>query len=333
MTFIVGASAHGSPGVSTALQLLGAQWPNSQTVPVVVEADASGGVLAARYGISLTPGMVTLAESLRKGEQPALLDHAQRLPSGVACVPISPSATASSAQLRSALGFLGPYLQSVDHTVMLDAGTVLPDSRLVSSMAAADLLLWFVRPNREELLVLRHRLSECSQPDDVAIVLVGDSPYKAAQVEHALDVPVIGVVPVDNRGAAAVNAGGDDRFLRRSPLTRACAKLAEQLQHHVWMRAVSDADEGWTSEPQTEPEDPKPESEELSKKTRGTRRSHRAKSARGKSDTSSVPGLPVTTSEPGPDAGSRTAAEPAMIDLSTLPPPPTEVGRLPSAPG
>lgn len=238
MTVVVGASAHGSPGVSTALQLLAAQWPNSSTVPVVIEADASGGVLAARYGISLTPGMVTLAESLRKGEQPALLDHAQRLPSGVACVALSPSATASSAQLKSTVGFLGPYLQSVDHPVLVDAGTMLPDSRFAASAVSADLLLWFVRPTREELLVLRHRLAESPQPDEVGIVLIGDAPYGAVQVHEALEVPVLGVLPVDVRGAAAVNIGGDDRFLRRSPLTRACAKLAEQLQHHVWMATV-----------------------------------------------------------------------------------------------
>ena len=37
MTFLVGASAHGSPGVSTALQLVAAQWPARDLVPVVVE--------------------------------------------------------------------------------------------------------------------------------------------------------------------------------------------------------------------------------------------------------------------------------------------------------
>ena len=76
MTFIIGASAHGSPGVSTALQVMAAQWPNPDAVPVVVEADAGGGVVAARFDITITPGMVTLAESLRKFESPPLLDGA-----------------------------------------------------------------------------------------------------------------------------------------------------------------------------------------------------------------------------------------------------------------
>lgn len=229
MTLIVGASAHGSPGVSTALQLIAASWPSDRAVPVVVEGDASGGVLAARYELSLTPGFVTLAESLRKFESPALLDNAQRLPSGVACVPISPSATAASAQLRSAGPTLGGYLSTSGHPVLLDAGTVLPDSKISPAMISADIALWFVRPSREELLVLRHRLAECSQPEQVAVCLLGDKPYNAEQVADGLEVEVLHTLPNDRRGAMAVNLGGDDRFLRRSALARSCAELAATL--------------------------------------------------------------------------------------------------------
>ena len=233
MTLVVGASAHGSPGVSTALQLVAVSLGQGSDVPVVVEADAAGGVLAARYELGLTPGFVTLAESLRKAETPPLLDHAQRLPSGVACVPLSPSATAAGAQLRSAGPYLGAYLRDSGQPVLLDAGTVVPDGKVVPAMTAADLLLWFVRPTREELLVLRHRLAECPQPDRVAIVLVGDTPYNADQVSEALDVDVLHTLPIDPRGAAAVNLGGDDRYLRRSQLARSCAQLASLVTARV----------------------------------------------------------------------------------------------------
>lgn len=233
MSFVVGASAHGSPGVSTALQLVASLWPERPSVPVVVEADSTGGVLAARYELSLNPGFVTLAESLRKFESPALLDHAQRLPSGVACVTLSPSATAASAQLRSAGPYLGPYLANADHPVLLDAGLLLPDGKVIAGANAADLLLWFVRPTREELLVLRHRLAECPQPDDSAVVLVGDTPYGADQVSEALGVEVLHALPVDRRAAAAVNLGGDDRFLRRSQLARSCSHLAKLINARI----------------------------------------------------------------------------------------------------
>lgn len=235
MTLIVGASAHGSPGVSTALQLVASSWPqhDSPLVPVVVEADSTGGVLAARYEISLSPGFVTLAESLRKFEAPPLLDHAQRLPSGVACVALSPSASAARAQLRSAGPHLGSYLAESHHPALVDAGTIVPDGRIVPAVSAADLMLWFVRPTREELLVLRHRLAECPQPDEVAIVLVGSTPYNADEVADALEMPVLHTLPVDRRGADAANLGGDDRYLRRCQLTRSCARLASLVSERV----------------------------------------------------------------------------------------------------
>lgn len=229
MSLVVGAAAHGSPGVSTALQMVAALWNESSAVPVVVEADATGGVLAARFELSLTPGFVTLAESLRKSEAPALIDHAQRLPSGIACVTISPSSTAASAQLRSAGPYLGPYLRESGHPVLLDAGTVTPDGKAIATITMADLLIWFVRPTREELLVLRHRLAECPQPDNVCVVLVGDTPYNAEQVTEAMEVEVLHTLPVDRRAATAANHGGDDRFLRRSQLARSCRQLVERI--------------------------------------------------------------------------------------------------------
>ena len=256
MTFIIGASAHGSPGVSTALQVMAAQWPNPDVVPVVVEADAAGGVLAARFEITVTPGMVTLAESLRKFESPPLLDHAQRLPSGVACVPLSPSVSAAAAQLRSAGGFLGPYLRASGHPVLLDAGRMLPDSKLSGAISSADLMLWFVRPTREELLVLKHRLAETPQPDNVGVVLVGDVPYNADQVSEALGVEVRHVLPIDARAATGVNIGGDDRYLRRSPFARSCAQLTDQIQHELWVDSVKEPDYSHLPPP---PEPPAPD--------------------------------------------------------------------------
>lgn len=234
MSVVVGASAHGSPGVTTALQLIAALWPQPEAVPVLVEADATGGVLAARFELSFSPGMVSLAESLRKLESPPLLDHAQRLPSGVACVPLSASATAASAQLRSAGGFLGTYLRDCPHPVLVDAGTLVPDSRIGPVVVAADLMVWFVRPTRDELFVLRHRLAECPQPDNAAVVLVGDTPYGPAEVESALGIEVVHVLPVDARAATALNLGGDDRYLRRSALARSCRRLAELLRNGTW---------------------------------------------------------------------------------------------------
>ena len=41
------------------------------------------------------------------------------------------------------------------------------------------------------------------------------------------------VIPIDGRGAAAVNLGGDDRYLRRSGIVRSCARLAEVINRRT----------------------------------------------------------------------------------------------------
>ncbi|MEM7093970.1 MAG: hypothetical protein AAF567_13275 [Actinomycetota bacterium] len=259
---VVGASAHGSPGVSTALQLVAAQWPDDGRTPIVVEADLAGGVLAARFEISLTPGMVTLAEALRQGEHPDLLMHAQRLPSGVACVPSSPSATAAATQLRSAGAGFGRFLRSSGHPVLVDTGTMLPDHRVDAVTSTADLVLWFVRPIREELLVLRTRIEEMAQFSDAAIVLIGESPHDARQVESALKMPVLQVLPDDDRAARAANRGGDDRYLRRSPLARSSAQLADRLHDRASRRVVEQITSDQptsSSEPERAPSESRPE--------------------------------------------------------------------------
>ena len=237
MSVVVGCSAHGSPGVSTVLQVLASLW-NTDALPVVVEADASGGVLAARYELSLTPGFVTLAESLRKFETPALIDHAQRLPSGAACVPLSPSATAASAQLRSAGPSLGPYLAQSGHPVLVDAGTLLPDGKGVAAVTAADLLLWFVRPTREELLVLRHRLAECPQPETSRSCWSATPPTtltrsaKPSRPKCSTPCPSIVVAPRQSTSAAttASYAGANSRV--PAPISsRSCSNASGQRLH------------------------------------------------------------------------------------------------------
>ena len=199
-------------------------------MPVVVEGDASGGVLAARYEVSLMPGFVTLVESLRKSEQPPLLDHAQRLPSGVACVALSPSATAAGRNFVRQVHNLGPYLSQVGHPVLFDVGMVVPDAPAPSrrcrrltyccgSCGPPEKSCWCYA------IVWPSVRSQKTSP----LVLVGDTPYNESQVADGLGVEVLHTLPIDSRGAAAVNLGGDDRYLRRSVLARSCAELATRI--------------------------------------------------------------------------------------------------------
>ena len=63
---VVLGSVRGSPGVTSWSLLLATAWPvESGTERVVLEADAAGGVLGARYGWGVEPGLASLAAALR----------------------------------------------------------------------------------------------------------------------------------------------------------------------------------------------------------------------------------------------------------------------------
>lgn len=240
MTLIVGACAHGSPGTTSALLLLGSVWPGK--APVLVEGDLAGGVVCGRFEVSSGLGLVTLAEVLRKGDHTLLFDHAQRLPSGLAVLACPPSASAAEAAVRNAGVNLGQYLAGINELVLFDAGTLLPASSLTSVVSSADLLIWFVRPTREELLILQYRLAELASPQDCVVVLVGTSPYRGDEVAAALGIEVLHTLPVDRRGAAALNLGGDDSHLRRSALVRSASVLAVKIARRLSLISSVDDD-------------------------------------------------------------------------------------------
>ena len=59
-------SVKGSPGATTFGLALAAQWPDSGP-RILAELDPSGGDLAARFALSLSPGLVSLAAAVRAG--------------------------------------------------------------------------------------------------------------------------------------------------------------------------------------------------------------------------------------------------------------------------
>jgi hypothetical protein len=62
-------SVRGSPGVTSWALLLAAAWPAEFDVErAVLEADVSGGVIGARYGLGVEPGAVSLTAALRRTE-------------------------------------------------------------------------------------------------------------------------------------------------------------------------------------------------------------------------------------------------------------------------
>jgi hypothetical protein len=233
-------SVKGAPGVTTLALGLAARWPQPGTV--VVEADPAGGDLSARFGISHDPGLAAMALAARHtGRVPEPAAWSQRLPCGVEVVLAAPGA-AASASLAALATRGGDLLRALagDRTVVVDAGRWQPDSPATPLVAASDLVLLVARPRLDGVRQCQARAGAlAAHCRDSRLVLVGEpKPWPASEIAAVVGVPLVGVVPVDRRGAGVLGGelvpdrGWDRdgwRSWTRLPLLRACHSLARHL--------------------------------------------------------------------------------------------------------
>lgn len=225
-------SIRGAPGATT-LALALASVSNASD-RLVVEADPSGGVLAARFALGLEPGLVSLASVRRDLEHSEVLAHTQLLDGGVRvlCGPAYPD----HARCALTLGAdrLAPRLQRLPGEVFVDLGRVDGIDSTSPFIAAATRVLLVVRPDLETLQGLAHRVAALAAPSGplVDVVVVGQRPYRCVDVAALLGSSVVvHELPFDGRTADALNArrAMSPLTLRRAPLIRGVARLLESL--------------------------------------------------------------------------------------------------------
>ena len=230
MTVIALASARGAPGVSTTAAAVAAVWPARRRV-VLVEADAAGGVLAARYGLSAERGLVSLGTALRRGaDAAAIWEHTQVLPGGVQAVLAAPAGEQVRATLQLCGARLPEVLGGTDADVVIDVGRLGVSPATAQLAGAADALVILARPRVEELAAVAACAAQLrSGRAEVWLAPVGDRPYPPAEVAAAVGLPVAGVVADDRRGAEALATGAAARAVRRSRLIRSARELVGWL--------------------------------------------------------------------------------------------------------
>jgi hypothetical protein len=115
--------------------------------------------------------------------------------------------------------------------VIIDCGRIPTGLPTVDTIGEAGVVMVLTRPTLDQLRPAAHRLGTLNASGvETGLLLVGDEPYGPAEVTAALKVNVAGVVAWDPRTAAVLTGShGAVRDLRRSPLIRSVATLAEQL--------------------------------------------------------------------------------------------------------
>jgi len=222
-------SAHGSPGVTTTLLAVAGVWPEDRRV-LLVEADPSGGMLAARLGLSDTPGVVSLAAAARRGVDWELVSrHAQQIPGGVPVLVAPPSPEHTRAALGDLAGPLAAWCAGEgDVDVLVDCGRLSPDPPTLPLIRSADRMLVLVRPTVDQLRPAAVRVKALTD-SHAGLLLVGDTPYGPGEVEEAFGIAVVGAIAWDPQTAETLAGGGRGNDVRRTVLVRSAASLTDLL--------------------------------------------------------------------------------------------------------
>jgi hypothetical protein len=217
-----------SPGLTTAVHAIAAAWPAHRRA-IVAEVDPAGGSLAARFDLAPEPGLTDLAAAGRRGlSHDTVLRHCRRLPSGVIALvaPVSPDRVTSALAVLGSV--LGDALDSIPGTdVLADCGRVDRRSPALELVHRAPYAVLVVTPSLEGVAHAEARIDALSIPSGrLAVVTVGERPYRPDEVGSALQLPVLGALAWDPAGAAQLNGGTASR---RNELRRSAAVIAREL--------------------------------------------------------------------------------------------------------
>ncbi len=219
-------------GLSTAVLAVASWWPPERP-SLVAEFDPAGGDLAPRYGLSVDPGLLSLAATARRGlSEHTVSEHAQVLPGGVRAVLGPPSADQAHTALRALAGPFASAMARSDLDVLADCGRLGPASPAAEMVEGASLTVLVARSSAEELAHLHSRVALLRPTRArLGVVLVGQQPYGPGEVADAMGVEVIGVLPDDRTGAALMAGHTHGAWgARRSALMRAAREVSEVIR-------------------------------------------------------------------------------------------------------
>ncbi|MGW8439151.1 hypothetical protein ACWGKS_28745 [Nocardiopsis sp. NPDC055879] len=230
MTVVAVCSLSGAPGVTSLATAMAAAWPSGVlTVPVLVEADASGGDVAAWHGMNVGSGpkglvslaaasrspvpadtsmTVTLNESSGESGPHPLLRHAMELPGGLRVVAAPPDPLEAGHAVDALAR--NPRLLKSGRATVVDVGRAVPGSAGATLLRHADTVVVLSQAGQveqaERLRVCAPALASLRQDGvRVGLAITGACPHTGGEVSQvAGGLPVWARIPHDPTGAGLV---------------------------------------------------------------------------------------------------------------------------------
>jgi MinD-like ATPase involved in chromosome partitioning or flagellar assembly len=213
-------SAKGSPGVTTAALALAAANANT----TLVEFDPSGGSIECWTSVPGEPGLLRVANGLRRmTAAEALASAVRHAPAGVGVVHAPTAGTLAEPTIAAIGDRLTAAMSDTQGTVLLDCGRWCRSQPTAHRIVGSDIVLIVCQPNVNGVEAARSivepiKLLTNQRP---SLLLVGDRPYGAADVEAAVGAPVLCVLPWDPGAVNALLTDGLTRAWLRSRIGRA----------------------------------------------------------------------------------------------------------------
>lgn len=225
---------------TTAAVALASAWPVSDDV-VLVEADPSGGDLAAWFDLPVTPSLSTVVTRVLDGAWPEVERFTRLADSGLRLIPAPARAGEAGQAVGEAARSLVPTLATLRSPVaIVDTGRLasVPGSHPFVGSATVTVVVHRQSPQSSRAAAVRlqrlaeHVASFATTPTALVVAVVGSAPFGVGEIESFLaDTNGVGSIvglPVDDLAAAVFGGrtGVSERRLSRLPLMRAARDLA-----------------------------------------------------------------------------------------------------------
>jgi MinD-like ATPase involved in chromosome partitioning or flagellar assembly len=227
---------------TTTTVALAAAWPTTDDV-VVVEADPSGGDLAAWFDMPVAPSLSTVVTSVLDGAWPEVERHSRIADNGLRVIPAPARSGEAALAIGQSARSLVPILATMRSPIVIaDTGRTDPAPLEHPFLAAAAVTVVVHRQATQSARAAAVRLQrlvdrlESFASTSVVVALVGTDPYGVDEVRRfvrdaAGDTAVV-ALPVDDLAAAVLGGrtGVSERRLARLPLMRGGRGLATEVE-------------------------------------------------------------------------------------------------------
>ncbi|MFI1584770.1 hypothetical protein [Embleya sp. NPDC020630] len=247
---VVVASLKGAPGATTTALALATRWPTVASDPasgevpagvrLLLEADPSGGDVAAWRGLSHSPGLLDLAGAVRHGSDPGdlIARWAQSLAESGASLVAAPASAAQAragSELLARASFAAVRASNeaaVSGVLVVDVGRLGP---VESSWASvADALVLVTRGGVDALAHVAAGIEDLKAAASwMCLAVVGPCPYPMAEIARTLGLDRVQHLPWDPDAVDAIRCGRSPRRRGRRSLGAALEELIREVRRHI----------------------------------------------------------------------------------------------------